>query len=104
MSRAMAKQMILEIGAARMPITAIASKCGMTQKEVNKIVQHMRNTGKLPRPPRRVLIAENDFETLSFSGPSHAEAEGFEISSVKRCISGERKTHAGYTWRYKVLE
>lgn len=96
--------MIRQAGAAKIDRVGIAKACGVDIKRVNTLVYTMRKRGDIPPPPKRVLIAEGPAGCLKFDGLYHAEAEGFESSSMKRCIAGTRKTHAGYTWRYEVLE
>ena len=96
--------MIRQAGAVKIDRVAISNACGVDIKLVNSLVYKMRRRGEIPPPAKRVLIAENGRITLRFNGLYHAVAEGFELSSMKRCLAGKRKTHAGYTWRYEVLE
>ena len=96
--------MIRQAGAVKIDRVAIANACGVDIKVVNSLVYTMRRRGEIPPPAKRVLIAENEHQILRFNGLHHAETEGFELSSMKRCIAGTRKTHAGYTWRYEVVE
>ena len=96
--------MIRQAGSARIDRVAIANACGVDIKRVNTLVYTMRKRGDIPPPPKRVLVADGPSGCLKFNGLYHAEAEGFELSSIKRCLAGKRKTHAGFTWRYEVME
>jgi len=96
--------MIRQAGAARIDRVAIANACGVDIKRVNTLIYTMRRRGDIPPPPKRILIADGHSGRLEFKSLYHAEEEGFELSSIKRCLAGTRKTHAGYTWRYEAPE
>ena len=96
--------MIRQAGAAKIDRVGIASKCGVDIKLVNSLVYNMRRKGEIPPPQKLVLVASCESFELRFNGLYHAEAEGFEVSSIKRCVAGKRKTHAGFTWRYEVKD
>lgn len=45
-----------------------------------------------------------DNSIVVYESLTKVKKEGkFHFSSVARCCNGERKTHAGYTWKYEVL-
>lgn len=103
MSRELAKEIIKSLGATRMPVTSISAQTGISVQILKRMIGRMRERGEIPPAPTRKLIAENGTLTLEFTGPKHAADEGFEISAVKKCLGGTRKTHAGFTWRYEVV-
>ena len=104
MTREEVANMIRKSGPVKIDRLGIASKCGVDIKLVNSLVYNMRRKGEIPPPQKRVLVASCENLEIRFNGLYHAVAEGFELSSIKRCLAGKRKTHAGYTWRYEVAE
>ena len=103
-----AKKLILDHVASiggKIPNQQIAQETDLSVSTVEWIISQMRLRGEIPRVPRDSVtpvigvMIDNPSIKVAFSSAAEANRNGFDSSSISLCLSGHRKSHAGYRWR-----